>query len=82
MRFAVELILPPRNVVVARQLDTDAWDPASAALLGEHMIRNVRQPRSLDEQGRQRADLWAFDLDLDPAYPAPKVGDELELELM
>ena len=81
MRFLVEFVLPPRNIVIARQLDADAWELSNAALLGEHMIRDVQRPRAVAEDGQPRTDLFAFDLDLDPEHPVPKAGDELELEL-
>lgn len=75
MRFQIEFVLPRPGAFVARRLDEQTAPQERWALLGEHMIRSVQQPSARD-------DLFAFQLDLDPAADAPKAGDELALTLL
>lgn len=78
VRFQVELVLPGKGMaVVARQLDPGRFSPGAAALLGEHMILAVQPAPAPD--GKPRADLWVFRLELDEAHPRPTPGEILEI---
>ena len=82
MRFQIELTLPRKGAYVARRLDEESAPSSQWALLGEHMIMSVQQPRAVADDGSPRTDLFAFHLDLDPEAPAPKVGDVLGVTLL
>lgn len=74
-RFRVEFVLPRPGGYVVRRLDETSAPTGQWALLGEHMIRSVQKPGA-------REDLFAVQLDLDPAVEAPKAGDVLALTLL
>lgn len=75
IKFAIEWIARDRSYVLARQLDAGDFSFPGGARLGGRIVTAISMPRALDADGRQRADLFAFQVDADGVA----IGDVLDL---